>query len=349
MLTHIKGNDRMSSTTDVINKHLMPEDQDAIDLLKNIYPYRVTKHLDHLIRDTSNLGLRKQFVPDRKELVAYNNEFTDVCEEGRDDFYGIVSKYPNKVLLMLTYECFGNCRFCFRRGTHPFARISKDHFSRSLCHIEQNNISEVILSGGDPLVLGHDTLTRYITEISAIDSVKIIRIHTRAMTFDPSRITDNLLQFLSSLKQKIFFVFHVNQSDEITEEFRSRTQAISNNGILMFSQTALLKDVNDSLSELKSLFETLLLTNVKPYYLFHTDPVNGLGHFRVSLKKGIELYRGIYNSISGLAMPIYLMNVPPGHGHVIIDLNNIEQLTDAKYVITTWNGEKVVYHDIESQ
>jgi len=325
---------------------LNESEKKAASLLHEVYPYRITNHLEKLITSTKDIGLRKQFIPQQNELQYYEKEYKDVCEEQNSDFFGVIQKYPNKVLLMLTYECFGNCRFCFRRGIDEYPKISKENFIRSLKYITDNNINEVILSGGDPLILKHSLLIDYIRQISQIQSVSIIRIHTRALTFNPNQISEELLMDLSKIETIIFFVFHINQYEEMSREFAEKTKQIRKYGFLMFSQTALLKGVNDTREKLQDLFENLLLLGVKPYYLFHTDPVSGIGHFRVSLKDGINLYKSIYNSISGLAIPIYLMNVPPGHGHVIIDLQNIFHIEGSKYLIKTWQGEEIEYYDI---
>lgn len=183
-----------------------------------------------------------------------------------------------------------------------------------------------------------------IERIRNLDTVKIIRLHTRVLTYNPYLISENFVKFLKHEKP-IYMVFHINSHLEITDIAKEKVKLLVDNGILCFSQTALLKGVNDTTEDLKQLFTTLIEERIKPYYLFHPDRVKGTGHFYISLSKGIELYNSLYNYISGLAMPIYLFNIPNGHGHCIIDLNNIKRISGDKYQINTWEGYVLEYDD----
>lgn len=186
-----------------------------------------------------------------------------------------------------------------------------------------------------------------IKRIKSIRQIRIIRIHTRVLTYAPQLITE---QFINEIKEGIpvFFVFHINSYLEVTEIAKEKAKLLVDNGILCFSQTALLKGVNDTEQDLRKLFTILIENKIKPYYLFHPDRVKGTGHFYLSLKRGIDLYNSLYNRISGLAMPIYLFNVPEGYGHCIVDLNNIEQTKEeGHYIINTWEGKILHYYDIK--
>lgn len=225
--------------------------------------------------------------------------------------------------------------------------LSLEDFDVIEKYIIDHSITEVIFSGGDPFAVNSKQLLDMIKRVKKIEGVKIIRLHTRVLTYAPELITED---FVKAIKcgVPVFFVFHINSHLELTGLAKEKLKLLTDNGILCFSQTALLKGVNDTEQDLRLLFSTLIENKVKPYYLFHPDRVKGTGHFYISLKRGIELYNSLYNRISGLAMPIYLFNVPNGYGHCIVDLDNIRKKDDkGVYRIKTWDGEVIEYQDIE--
>jgi len=308
---------------------------------------KLTLYLQQLILSNNNdKRLTKQFLYNEKELLNFENELEDVANDSSINiFNNVYHRYPNKILLFPTENCLGHCRFCFRKFIRGSKTITDNDFISACSYLrERPNINEVILSGGDPLVLSPDKLLSMISELRNIKTVRIIRIHTRVLTFNPILLTDefieNLVRFLP-----IFFVFHINSHLELTETAKNRIQKIINNGMQCYSQTALLREINDNFDDLSILLTELLYTGVKPYYLFHPDKVKGTSHFYVPLKHGIDLYNSLYNIISGLAMPIYLFNIPNGYGHSIIDLGNITQIGDNKYNIKTWEGKEFVYEE----
>ena len=207
-----------------------------------------------------------------------------------------------------------------------------------------NNIDEVIFSGGDPFFSTDKLIESAVDKLSRLSAVKIVRYHTRIFTSDPNRITANLISIISR-KKTAFIVMHVNQVEEITPEMEKAINLCMDSGIPLFSQTALLRGVNDNKETLQDLFEALVHLRVKPYYLFHSDPGHGLSHFRVKLEDGINLYKSIYDRTSGLAMPIYLFNIPGGFGHVILDLGNVKSLGDDEFELTSWEGKRITYKD----
>lgn len=315
----------------------------------SVYKFRLTEHLRKIIDRTKNEGLKKQFLPQVEELLRTATEFEDVADEiSHTPVPGVVHLYPTKVLLMLTLNCPTYCRFCFRKEKlhDPRGRkmLNRQQLDSAFQYIRNHDIDEVILSGGDPFFCPDSLIKETVDRLIEFPRVTIIRYHTRLFTFDPDRISDTLLSNIIR-KETTFIVMHINQAEEISPEMELAVQRCLNSGIPLFSQTALLAGVNDDYNSLKELFTRLIQLRIKPYYLFHPDPSYGLGHFRIKLKTGIELYRSLFNRISGLAIPIYLFNVPGGNGHIILDLGNVHQIDENKYEITSWKGDVVTYYD----
>lgn len=316
-----------------------------------IYRDNLSEYIKKLIMDTNyDPRLVNQFIYNKG--IEANDTINTVEDVAKDKeinrIKGIYHRYPGKILIFPTERCLGSCRFCFRKNiiSDDSQDITLEDFDDIEKYIVKEGINEVIFSGGDPFAIREDLLLNMISRIKKIDQVHIIRIHTRVLTYAPDLITQ---RFVEAIKEgtPVFLVFHINSHLEVTEIVKQKLKLLSENGILCFSQTAMLKGVNNTEQDLRLLFTTLIENRVKPYYLFHPDRVKGTGHFYLPLKEGIGLYNSLYNRISGLAMPIYLFNIPDGYGHCIVDLNNIvETEEDGHYVINTWEGEVLHYKDI---
>jgi len=316
----------------------------------NEYSEKLTPHLEALLKKTGYARpLAKQFISDIKEQNKdVNDEYIDVSDDRniRKEKY-IYHRYPSKVLLFLTENCLGHCRFCFRKYIRLDKTITEKEFKNALRYIEERQeVNEVILSGGDPLFIKAERLISYIKRIRKLKNIRIIRIHTRCLTYAPELLSTQMIEEISK-NQPIFFVFHINHALELTDIAIDKVKEMVDKGVLCFSQTALLHEVNDTEIDLKELLEKLISIRIKPYYLFHPDKVKGNSHFYVPLEKGKQLYRGLYNHISGLAMPIYLLNIPGGYGHCIMDLDYVCKEDVGLYKIKTWNNEEVIYHEIQ--
>lgn len=315
------------------------------------YRDNLTEYIRQVIADSGNdLRLTNQFVYNSLEINDSLNSIEDVAGDNEINCVkGLYHRYPHKILIFPTERCLGSCRFCFRKNiiNDDAQNLTMKDFDAIEEYIKENEISEVIFSGGDPFAINLELLIAMINRIKNIRQVRIIRIHTRVLTYAPYLITEEFVkQLVGGIP--VFMVFHINSHLELTETAKSKTELLVQNGIPCFSQTALLHGVNDTAEDLNMLFSELLMNKVKPYYLFHPDRVKGTGHFYVSLKKGKDLYNALYNKISGLAMPIYLFNIPDGYGHCIVDLGNIRE-TEKKnvYIINTWNGKQLLYEDVE--
>ena len=309
---------------------------------------------DYILKVISDSGndsrLTKQFIFDAAETSDFLNTIADVAGDNEINYVkGLYHRYPHKILIFPTERCLGSCRFCFRKNiiNDDAQNLTLEDFDAIEQYILNNDINEVIFSGGDPFAINSELLISMINRIKSISQVRIIRLHTRVLTYAPYLITEEFVRQLVG-GTPVFMVFHINSHLELTEIAKAKTELLAQNGILCFSQTALLRGVNDTSEDLRTLFTELLTNKVKPYYLFHPDRVKGTGHFYVPLKKGIALYNSLYNKISGLAMPIYLFNIPNGYGHCIVDLGNIRQTEKPNiYNISTWNGEQLIYEDTE--
>lgn len=316
-----------------------------------VYRDNLSEYIKKLIEDTNyDPRLVNQFV--YKEEIESNDVINTVEDVARDKeinrIKGIYHRYPGKILIFPTERCLGSCRFCFRKNiiNDESQDLALEDFDAIENYIVEEGIKEVIFSGGDPFAIKEELLLKMIERIKKISQVHIIRIHTRVLTYAPDLITQ---QFVETVKDgtPVFFVAHINSHLEITEMAKKKLKLLSDNGILCFSQTALLKGVNNTEQDLRELFTILIENKVKPYYLFHPDRVKGTGHFYLPLEEGISLYNSLYNRISGLAMPIYLFNIPDGYGHCIVDLNNIVKTEEeGHYTINTWEGEVLHYNDV---
>ena len=312
---------------------------------------RISPHIASLMDvDDPNDTLRIQFIPSGKEVESLNdpNLFPDVNADDRfSPTKGLVHRYPSKVLIFPSNYCGAYCRYCFRRKLTKEieASLSRTELAAAFDYIRDNSeIEEVILSGGDPLVVGDETLDYIIKSISQIAHVKIFRIHTRMPITVPYRITDSLITILSQYKP-VYMVIHIDTAKEISEPAREAITHLIDNGIPCLASCPLLKGVNDNEETLRELWMDLVELRVKPYYLFHSDPVQGLRHFLVPIERGLDIMRNLYDRMSGLAMPHYCFNVPDGGGHVLLTYNYVKKVANGHYKITTFEGNSVDFFE----
>ncbi len=264
--------------------------------------------------------LRRQCIPDVRELTHLPWEDEDPLQEGPYTVTErMVHRYRDRALILVTDECAMYCRHCFRRYFSSRRQgVLGESQLQGVIHylVEHPEIHEVILSGGDPLTLEDDILLRILDEIhSKIERPLVFRIASRIPVVLPQRITRELVGILGRYPS-LFVVTQFNHIREISSESRRAVASLVDAGIPVLNQTVLLRGINDTLQELGSLFHTLLDIRVKPYYLFQGDLAVGTAHFRVSLEKALELYRDLRGVISGLAMPVFALDLPGGGGKV---------------------------------
>jgi lysine 2,3-aminomutase len=261
--------------------------------------------------------IARQFVPDRRELESQPEELSDpIGDDAHSPVEGIVHRYPDRVLLKLVNACAVYCRFCFRRETVGPGRggLSRAALAAALDYIRRTpQIWEVILTGGDPLVLSPRRLKEVTAQLAAIEHVKVIRVHTRMPIAAPERITPALVRALRSDKAA-FVVLHANHPRELTAQARAAIARFVDAGIPMLSQSVLLRGVNDDAGTLGALLRTLVECRVKPYYLHHADLAPGTAHLRTSIAEGQTLMRALRGRYSGLCQPDYVLDIPGGYG-----------------------------------
>jgi lysine 2,3-aminomutase len=281
-----------------------------------------------------------QYVPQAAELVTLPEEIPDpIGDATHSPVRGIVHRYPDRVLLMPVQVCAVYCRFCFRREhVGPGQKMLKPAELRAaLDYIRgDNRIWEVILSGGDPLILGAERLHAILKELNDIPHVQVIRIHSRIPVADPVRITDEMCEALSGGKQ-VYMLAHINHAQELSADAVAAFEKLQRAGCILLSQSVLLKNVNDNPAALEELFRSLTALGVKPYYLHHPDLAPGTSHFRMSLKEGLEIVRQLRGRVSGLCLPTYMLDIPGGYGKVPVDSCHVVENPDGShFVMDPW-------------
>jgi EF-P beta-lysylation protein EpmB len=253
-----------------------------------------------------NDPLLRQVLPIKDELFAYPGFSNDpVGDLPSATQTGVLHKYHGRVLFINTGSCAINCRYCFRRN-FPYAdlQLSKQNENAGIQYIQENpDISEVILSGGDPLLLSDTRLTKLLDQLSAIPHLKRIRIHTRLPIVLPARITDDLINTLAQSSKQIVIVVHCNHANEINPRVITAFDLLRNNGITLFNQSVLLKDVNDNVAVLCELSEQLFSYGIIPYYLHLLDKATGTGHFEVSETTAVDLIKQVQTTLPGYLVP----------------------------------------------
>jgi lysine 2,3-aminomutase len=267
--------------------------------------------------------IARQFLPHEAELEVQPGEDADpIGDHAHSPVPGIVHRYPDRVLLKATHVCAVYCRFCFRRemvGPGASEALSPEAQDQAMAYIAAHpEIWEVILTGGDPLVLSARRLGALMDRLAAIDHVKVIRLHTRVPTADPGAITADLIQALKRPSKAVYVALHANHPRELTPEARAACARIVDAGLPMLGQTVLLRGVNDDPETLAALMRALVETRIKPYYMHHADLAPGTAHHRTSIAEGQDLMRSLRGRVSGLCQPTYVLDIPGGHGKVPI-------------------------------
>ncbi|MEC9376263.1 MAG: lysine-2,3-aminomutase-like protein [Pseudomonadota bacterium] len=325
-------------------------DSEKIIEISRRYSVSITPTMMNLIdpKDPKD-PIALQFRPDTKELVEHPEDLSDPIGDNRySPIKGIVHRYPDRVLLTPINICPVYCRFCFRRekvGKTENAFLTEDQFSRAIDYIQKDqNIWEVILSGGDPLILSPKRLKKIIGALNSIEHVAVIRIHTRIPIVDPERISSDLVKSIKS-KKAVYIVLHSNHPRELTASARLACSKLIDSGIPMLSQTVLLKGINDKPKTLEKLFRQLVANRIKPYYLHHMDKAPGTTHFRTSIKEGQEILKSLRGNISGLCQPNYVLDIPGGAGKVPIDPTWVKSNDNEFYELMDYQKKKHLYRD----
>lgn len=318
----------------------------AAEQVARRYAIAVPQHLAKTMDGRgSDDPLRRQFIPSAEELVVAREELSDpIGDETHSPVRGIVHRYKDRVLLKPLHACAVYCRFCFRReDVGPGGDALNDtELNAALDYIRSHDeVWEVILSGGDPLLLSPRRLKSIIAALNEIAHVGVIRIHTRIPVADPARITPSLVRALKGGKA-VYVALHCNHADEMTPETRKACARLIDAGLPMLAQSVLLKGVNDDAVTMEHLMRALVAARIKPYYLHHGDLAHGTGHFRTGIQEGQAILRDLRGRVSGLCQPAYVLDIPGGHGKVPIGPNYLRQEADG-WIVTDPNGGEHEY------
>ena len=313
------------------------------------YAVAVTPDMAALIDPTDvNDPIARQFIPNPAELVRLPEERDDpIGDAAHSPVPGIVHRYPDRVLLKAVHVCPVYCRFCFRRemvGPQGLGTLTPSEMDAAFDYIAGHpDIWEVILTGGDPLVLSPRRLRAITERLAAIEHVKIVRFHTRVPVVEPARVDDALIDALKASGKAVYLALHANHPREFTDEAREACARLVNAGIVMVSQSVLLKGVNDDVETLAALMRRFVENRIKPYYLHHPDLAPGTSHFRLSIEEGQALVAALRGRISGLCQPAYILDIPGGHGKAVVSASTIASEGGGCYTITDFRGNDHTY------
>ncbi len=320
----------LRTADDLVAAGLIGEDQrPVVAAVGQRYAIAITPAMRTLI-DTRDFNdpIARQFVPSAAEMITSTDELHDpIGDDANSPLKGIVHRYPDRVLLKLTNVCPVYCRFCFRRetvGKGEDAALTADDLGAAFSYIASRpEIFEVIVTGGDPLVLSPRRIAEVTRALGAIAHVRVLRWHTRLPVVAPERVTAELVAALSGLSKVVCVALHTNHARELTPAARGALARLADGGVMLVSQTVLLKGINDDAGTLEDLFRALIACSVRPYYLHHGDLAPGTRHFRTTLEDGQRLMAQLRRHLSGLAVPTYVLDIPSGHGKVPINADHI--------------------------
>jgi lysine 2,3-aminomutase len=290
------------------------------------YPLRINSYYLNLIKK-HGLPLYRQAVPDKRELTDVTGMVDPLAEEDLSPVPGLVHKYPDRVLLLVNHECAMYCRFCTRKRIVGNTRMcaSNDQLQQAFSYLRATpQVREVLVSGGDPLLLSDERLEWILTSLRAIPNIDIIRIGSRAPCTLPMRITSKLCAVLQQF-HPLYINTHFNHPAEVTAEAAQACTMLANAGIPLGCQTVLLRGVNDDADTLAQLFRQLLSIRVKPYYLFQADLTRGTDHFRTRIEDGLAIMRQLIGQVSGMAVPTFALDAPGGGGKIPLTPNYIRR------------------------
>lgn len=282
----------------------------------------------------------RQFVPTPAELTIRPEERSDpIGDHTHMPVPGLTHRYPDRVILAVTQSCAVYCRFCFRRetvgdsGALPDAALTAayEYLRRTPA------VREVILTGGDPLMLSPRRLGAVLAALADIPHVEVIRLHTRIPVVDPARITPQMVVALDVAKT-VYVAIHTNHAQELTPGAEAAIARLSRAGIPLVAQTVLLRGVNDTVEALEALFRGLIRLRVKPYYLHHCDLAQGTSHFRTTIAAGQALMAALRGRVSGLCLPTYVIDVPGGFGKMPLNADYASMEADGSYLIRDYQG-----------
>ncbi len=315
----------------------------------DLFRVDITPYFASLIDpDNPQDPIRKQTIPTAGEIISFTGEMADsLAEDAHSPVPGLVHRYPDRVLMLVTTQCASYCRYCTRSRIvgDPAQTFRSADYEAQLDYIRRTpQIRDVLLSGGDPLTLSPKVLERLLKALRDIPHVEIIRIGSRVPVFIPQRITDDLCDMLQQF-HPLWLNIHVNHPNEVTAELAEACDKLSRAGIPLGNQSVLLAGVNDDPYIQRKLVHDLVRMRVRPYYLYQCDLVAGAGHFRTPIGKGIEIIEALRGHTSGFAVPTYVVDAPGGGGKIPLNPNYIVSYSDHKVVLRNYEGYITTYEE----
>lgn len=292
--------------------------------------------------------IRKQIIPTAGEIDVFTGMMEDsLAEDRHSPVPGLVHRYPDRVLMLVTTQCASYCRYCTRARIvgDPTQTFSRADFEAQIEYLKRTpQVRDVLLSGGDPLTLAPKLLEELLSRLREIEHIEIIRIGSRVPVFMPMRVTDELTDMLQKY-HPLWMNIHVNHPNEISAELAAATDKLTRAGIPLGNQSVLLAGVNDCVHIQRDLVQKLVRIRVRPYYLYQCDLVEGAGHFRTPVAKGIEIIEGLRGHTSGYAVPTYVVDAPGGGGKIPVMPNYHISSSDHKIILRNYEGYITTYEE----
>lgn len=316
---------------------------------QGLFRVDVTPYFISLIDpDDPNDPTRLQIIPRAEEMKSFTAMMEDsLAEDRHSPVPGLVHRYPDRVLMLVTTQCASYCRYCTRSRIvgDPSQTFSQAEFDMQIEYLKRTpQVRDVLLSGGDPLVLAPKILEQILSRLREIPHIEIIRIGSRVPVFMPMRVTQELVDMLAKY-HPLWMNIHVNHPNEISLELEQACDRLTRAGIPLGNQSVLLAGVNDNVHIQRKLVQDLVRIRVRPYYLYQCDLVEGAGHFRTPVAKGIEIMEGLRGHTSGYAVPQYIVDAPGGGGKIPLMPNYLLSMSDHKVVLRNYEGYVTTYEE----
>ncbi|MGM0501645.1 MAG: lysine 2,3-aminomutase [Bacillota bacterium] len=348
----------ITSVQELDNKFAVPNQElEEIKEAADVFPMSITPYYASLIDfENEKCPIKKQAVPDKKELNDSNYEMADPLHEDKDSpVDGLTHRYPDRVLLLVTNKCSMFCRHCTRKRKvgDQSGTVDVEQIKAGIEYIKKTpQVRDVLLSGGDPLLIDREILREIIIELYKIPHVEVVRIGSRLPVVLPQGITDGLVEMLAEVTKEygpVWINTHFNHKKELTSESREALNKLANAGIPLGNQTVLLRNVNDCPEIVKNLMHQLVQNRVRPYYLYQCDLSRGIEHFRTPIAKGIEVMEHLIGHTSGFAVPRYVVDAPGGGGKIPVSPNYLLSDSNRKTILRNFEGTITVYTEPEQQ
>lgn len=339
-LNSVEDFEKVFALTDSERKALSTSGLFRVD----VTPYYVSR----INPDDPNDPIRKQIIPTAGEIDVFTGMMEDsLAEDRHSPVPGLVHRYPDRVLMLVTTQCASYCRYCTRARIvgDPAQTFSRSEFEAQIEYLKNTpQVRDVLLSGGDPLTLAPKLLEELLTRLREIPHIEVLRIGSRVPVFMPMRVTDELTEMLQRF-HPLWLNIHVNHPNEISLELANAADKLTRAGIPLGNQSVLLAGVNDCVHIQRDLVHRLVRIRVRPYYLYQCDLVEGAGHFRTPVAKGIEIIEGLRGHTSGFAVPTFVVDAPGGGGKIPVMPNYHISSSDHKIILRNYEGYITTYEE----